>query len=65
MYKRQGDTRVAYWESAKMIAKLREFRKNNNKLFFDINLHAGHGGASSRDEALLEKAREYAFILVE
>ncbi|WP_034925580.1 S9 family peptidase [Gillisia sp. CAL575] len=57
------DSQVQYWEPAKWVAKLREFKTDNNKLFFHINMDAGHGGASGRFEALKEVAEEYAFLL--
>ncbi|AZL16261.1 S9 family peptidase [Rickettsiales endosymbiont of Stachyamoeba lipophora] len=58
-----GDTRVAYWEPAKWIAQIREINQGNSIILFDINLNAGHGGASGRFETLKEKAKEYSFIL--
>ena len=57
------DSQVQYWEPAKWVAKLREYKTDNNLLFLDTNMDAGHGGASGRFEALKETAKEYAFIL--
>ena len=57
------DSQVQYWEPAKWVAKLREFKTDNNVLFLHTNMDAGHGGASGRFEALKEVAKEYAFIL--
>jgi len=57
------DSQVQYWEPAKWISKLRALRTNNNLLFLDTNMDAGHGGASGRFESLKEVAKEYAFIL--
>lgn len=57
------DSQVQYWEPAKWVAKLRDYKTNNNQLFLDTNMEAGHGGASGRFEALKETAKEYAFIL--
>ncbi len=57
------DSQVQYWEPAKWIAKLRELNKSSNKVLFDCNMDAGHGGASGRFEALKEVAEEYAFLL--
>ncbi|RIV68869.1 S9 family peptidase [Flagellimonas aequoris] len=57
------DSQVQYWEPAKWVAKLREYKTDDNQLFLDTNMDAGHGGASGRFEALKETAKEYAFIL--
>lgn len=57
------DSQVQYWEPAKWVAKLREYKTDDNLLFLDTNMEAGHGGASGRFESLRETAKEYAFIL--
>ncbi|MEO0902371.1 MAG: prolyl oligopeptidase family serine peptidase, partial [Bacteroidota bacterium] len=57
------DSQVQYWEPAKWVAKLREMKTNDNLLFLDTNMEAGHGGASGRFESLKETAKEYSFIL--
>ncbi|WP_435314019.1 S9 family peptidase [Cellulophaga fucicola] len=57
------DSQVQYWEPAKWVAKLREFKTDTNLLFLDTNMDAGHGGASGRFEALKEVAKEYAFLI--
>ncbi|ADV50702.1 Oligopeptidase B [Cellulophaga algicola DSM 14237] len=57
------DSQVQYWEPAKWVAKLRDMKKDTNVLLFDINMDAGHGGASGRFEALKEVAKEYAFLI--
>jgi len=57
------DSQVQYWEPAKWVAKLREYKTDNHLLFLDTNMEAGHGGASGRFEALKETAKEYAFLL--
>ncbi|MXN89943.1 prolyl oligopeptidase family serine peptidase [Flavobacterium sp. Sd200] len=57
------DSQVQYWEPAKWVAKLRVFKTNNNLLFLDTNMDAGHGGASGRFEAIKEVAKEYSFLL--
>ncbi len=58
-----NDPRVTYWEPAKMVAKLREYKTDNNLLLMKINMGAGHGGKSGRWNALEETAEEFAFIL--
>lgn len=57
------DSQVQYWEPAKWIAKLREYRTNDNILMMHCNMDVGHGGASGRFESLKETAMEYAFFL--
>ena len=57
------DSQVQCWEPAKWVAKLREFKANDNVLLLYTNMEAGHGGASGRFEALKEVALEYAFLL--
>lgn len=57
------DSQVQYWEPAKWVAKLREYKTGDQVLYLDTNMDAGHGGASGRFEALKEIAKDYAFIL--
>ncbi|NKI32135.1 S9 family peptidase [Croceivirga thetidis] len=57
------DSQVQYWEPAKWVAKLREMKTDDNQLFLDTNMDAGHGGASGRFEALKETAKEFSFVL--
>ncbi|WP_100896162.1 S9 family peptidase [Cellulophaga sp. RHA19] len=57
------DSQVQYWEPAKWVAKLREYKTDTNLLFLDTNMDAGHGGASGRFEALKEVAKDYAFLI--
>ncbi|TDW52275.1 oligopeptidase B [Flavobacterium sp. 270] len=57
------DSQVQYWEPAKWVAKLRDLKTNNNLLFLDTNMDAGHGGASGRFEALKDLAKEFSFLL--
>jgi oligopeptidase B len=57
------DSQVQYWEPAKWVAKLREYKTDQNALFLVTNMEAGHSGASGRFNALKETAKEYAFML--
>jgi oligopeptidase B len=57
------DSQVQYWEPAKYVAKMREYKTDNNHLLFWCNMDAGHGGKSGRFEALKEVALEYAFMM--
>ena len=57
------DSQVQYWEPAKWVAKLRDFKTDTNKLILHTDMDSGHGGASGRFESLKEVALEYAFLL--
>lgn len=57
------DSQVQYWEPLKWIAKIREYRTNENQLLLDCNMDAGHGGGSGRSVERLEIAKEFSFIL--
>jgi oligopeptidase B len=58
-----NDPRVAYWEPAKWVARLRAHKTDRNLLLLKTNMGAGHGGSSGRYDRLEEIAFEYAFIL--
>ncbi|MEM9136685.1 MAG: S9 family peptidase [Cyanobacteria bacterium P01_F01_bin.42] len=57
------DEQVTYWEPAKMVAKLRDLKTDDNLLLLKIKMTAGHAGSSARYARLREKAFDYAFIL--
>jgi oligopeptidase B len=58
-----NDPRVAFWEPAKMVAKLRELKTDNNTLLLKTNMGAGHSGASGRYERMKELAFIYGYAL--
>jgi oligopeptidase B len=58
-----NDPRVTYWEPAKWVAKLREYKTDDNILLLKTNMGAGHGGKSGRYDSLNEVAEEFAFII--
>jgi len=58
-----NDTRVGYWEPAKMVAKLRSMKTDKNEILMRIDFSSGHGGASGRYASLSQTAFEYALIL--
>ncbi len=58
-----NDPRVAYWEPAKWVARLRSMKTDSNTLVLKTNMGAGHFGASGRFNHLREEAECYAFIL--
>lgn len=57
------DSQVQYWEPAKWVAKLREYKTDDNPILLHTNMTTGHGGASGRFERFKEVAMEYAFFL--
>jgi oligopeptidase B len=58
-----NDSQVPYWEGAKLVARMRAMKTDNNPLLLKVNFGAGHGGASGRYDALHETAFDYAFML--
>mmetsp|Transcript_9927 Transcript_9927/g.10031 ORF Transcript_9927/g.10031 Transcript_9927/m.10031 type:complete len:772 (+) Transcript_9927:26-2341(+) len=58
-----NDPRVAYWEPAKWVAKLRELKTNKSPLYFKTDLSTGHFSASDRYKYIRENAFEEAFML--
>lgn len=60
-----NDSQVPYWEAAKYAARLRDLKTDDHPVLLNINLDAGHGGASGRYEALRERARTLTFMLAQ
>ena len=58
-----NDPRVAYWEPAKWVAKLRASNLGGSRMLLRTNMGAGHGGASGRYDLLRETAFKFAFVL--
>jgi oligopeptidase B len=56
------DSQVQYFEPMKWVAKLREYKTDNNLLLFETDMEAGHGGASGRFTKYKKTALEYAFF---
>ncbi len=57
------DSQVQYFEPMKWVAKLREYKTDDNLLVFKTDMEAGHGGASGRFKSLEEKALEMSFFI--
>lgn len=57
-----NDTRVGYWEPAKMVAKLRATKTDDNLLLLKTNFSSGHGGGSGRFTGFREAAYQLALI---
>ncbi|HKO44490.1 MAG TPA: S9 family peptidase [Pyrinomonadaceae bacterium] len=58
-----NDSQVPYWEGAKLVARMRALKTDNNPLILKANMGAGHGGSSGRYDYLREVAYDYAFML--
>ena len=56
------DSQVQYWEPAKWVAKLRDHKTNDGPVLLDVNLDAGHGGATGRFSYYKTTARVYSFF---
>jgi oligopeptidase B len=57
------DSQVQYWEPAKWVAKLREYKTDNNLLVLKTDMETGHSGAAGRFKRHRMTALEYAFLL--
>lgn len=57
------DSRVPYWEPAKLYARLIELGSARGPVLLRTDMVAGHGGASGRFKAWHDNARQDAFIL--
>ncbi|KAL6332523.1 hypothetical protein AAG906_008562 [Vitis piasezkii] len=58
-----NDPRVLYSEPAKLVAKLRDTKTDDNILLFKCEMAAGHSSKSGRFEKLQEYAFTYTFII--
>jgi len=58
-----NDSQVPYWEGAKLVARLRDLKTDNNPLLLKVNMGAGHGGSSGRYDFLHDVAFDYAYML--
>ena len=57
-----NDTRVGYWEPAKMVAKLRAHNTSDTEILLKTDFNAGHGGGSGRFEYYRNTSYKYALI---
>jgi oligopeptidase B len=58
-----NDPRVAYWEPAKWVAKLRATKTDDRLLVLKTEMGAGHGGPSGRYDAWRDEATVLAFLV--
>ncbi|WP_372873075.1 S9 family peptidase [Shewanella sp.] len=57
------DSQVQYFEPAKWVAKLRDYKTDSNELLLVTDMEAGHGGKSGRYRQFDDLALEYGFFL--
>ena len=57
------DSQVQYWEPAKWVAKLRDYKTGDNTLLLHTQMGTGHSGASGRFQRYKQTALQYAFLL--
>lgn len=57
------DSQVQYFEPMKWVAKLRDYKTDDNVLLFKTDMEAGHGGASGRFKSIHETALQYSFFI--
>jgi oligopeptidase B len=60
-----NDSQVPYWEGAKLVAKLRALKRDNNPLLLRTEMEAGHSGPTGRYDLWRKTAFRYAFILTQ
>jgi oligopeptidase B len=58
-----NDSRVAYWEPTKWVARMRTMKADGNPLLLKMNMGGGHGGSSGRYERYREQAFRFAFMV--
>lgn len=58
-----NDSQVGYWEPAKWVAKLREYKTDSNPLLLSTDMTGSHSGPSGRFSGYQLIALEYAFLL--
>ncbi len=57
------DSQVQYWEPAKWVAKLRDYKTDDNLLLLKTDMQAGHSGKTGRFQRLEDDALYYTFFL--
>ncbi|KAK7197081.1 oligopeptidase b [Novymonas esmeraldas] len=56
------DPRVAYWEPAKWVSKLREYKTDDNEILLNMDMESGHFSAKDRYKFWKESAIQQAFV---
>ncbi|MDH4048621.1 MAG: S9 family peptidase [Gammaproteobacteria bacterium] len=57
------DSQVQYWEPAKWVAKLREYKTDDNMLALKTDMSAGHSGKTGRFRRIEDTSLYYAFFM--
>lgn len=57
------DSQVQYWEPAKWVAKLRDYKTDDNMLVLKTDMAAGHSGTTGRFKRLEDTALTYSFFV--
>merc|ERR1712070_569212 len=57
------DPRVAYWEPAKWVSKLRTMKTDTNEVLLKMDIESGHFSASDRYKYIREKSFEQSVVL--
>jgi len=57
-----NDPRVAYWEPAKWVARLRQVRVGKGQVLLKTDMSSGHFAASNRYFHMQERSIEFAFV---
>ncbi len=57
------DSQVQYWEPAKWVAKLRDYKTDDKLLILKTDMQAGHSGKTGRFQKLEDTALYYTFFL--
>ena len=57
------DSQVQYWEPAKWVAKLREYKTDDNMLVLKTDMAAGHSGKTGRFRRIEDTALYYSFFV--
>ena len=57
------DSQVQYWEPAKWVAKLREYKTDDNMLVLKTDMAAGHSGKTGRFRRIEDAALNYSFFV--
>ncbi|MGI9237268.1 MAG: S9 family peptidase [Woeseiaceae bacterium] len=57
------DSQVQYWEPAKWVAKLRDYKTDDNLLVLKTDMSAGHSGKTGRFRRIEDTALYYSFFM--